>query len=230
MRLWAKTGFHIARTASLGKSEAFWSREFASKCSPRRKRLFRIGSLLQQRTKATLKSIYRTALFASALALTVLSLLCWPQVVTAQANDSNEVLVGVEADQDLPVIADQLSKFGTILAHVSALHAYQLKLPLNTPVKSVLALIGQVPGIRYAEPNGYTGIATAPSNPNDTSYGLQYGLAKVNAISAWNIWQPRRRAVIAFTDTGISKTHPDLANMLFMMQTAWWNTTHSCIL
>ena len=49
------------------------------------------------------------------------------------------------------------------------------------------------------------------SFPNDSSYGSQWGIAKINAPQAWNATQSNAAIRIAILDTGIDLDHEDLA-------------------
>jgi subtilisin family serine protease len=47
--------------------------------------------------------------------------------------------------------------------------------------------------------------------PNDPSYGSQWHHPKIQSPQAWDLQQGSSSMILAFTDTGIDTTHPDLA-------------------
>ncbi|MBS4028058.1 MAG: S8 family serine peptidase [Ignavibacteriales bacterium] len=62
--------------------------------------------------------------------------------------------------------------------------------------------------VQYAEP----WFIYKPSfTPNDPSYGLQWGLPKVNAPAAWDIEQGSDTVKIGIVDSGVEWTHQDLS-------------------
>jgi thermitase len=60
----------------------------------------------------------------------------------------------------------------------------------------------------YAVPN-WRVYPTA--TPNDPSYPGQWHLPKIQAPQAWDVQKGSPAVVLAFTDTGVDRTHPDLA-------------------
>ncbi|MDI6751315.1 MAG: S8 family serine peptidase [bacterium] len=63
------------------------------------------------------------------------------------------------------------------------------------------------PDIIYAEPNYIRHIC---GTPNDTYFGNQWGLPKIQAPSAWDIEKGTETVIIAIIDTGVDYDHPDL--------------------
>ncbi len=66
------------------------------------------------------------------------------------------------------------------------------------------------PEVAFAEPNW---ILTLNRTPNDEYYGQQWGLRQIGAERTWDL-TTGRPVVVAMLDTGISRTHPDLADRL----------------
>jgi subtilisin family serine protease len=64
------------------------------------------------------------------------------------------------------------------------------------------------PNVLYAEPDY---VVTAIATPNDPLYGQLWGMAKINAPTAWDVSKGSPTAVVGDIDTGIDYTHPDLA-------------------
>ncbi|MBI2444224.1 MAG: VCBS repeat-containing protein [Candidatus Magasanikbacteria bacterium] len=74
-------------------------------------------------------------------------------------------------------------------------------------MRSLAATLKQDPRVEYAEPNF---IARALSvAPNDSDYGQQWALSKIQAPDSWEITTGTPSAVIAILDSGWSATHPD---------------------
>jgi thermitase len=69
----------------------------------------------------------------------------------------------------------------------------------------------------YLQPifyNTVTSTADSPITPTDPYYGLQWGLARVQAGMAWNLSTGSPSVTIAVLDTGVYTTHPDLIDKL----------------
>jgi len=56
--------------------------------------------------------------------------------------------------------------------------------------------------------------APSPITPTDPYYGLQWGLAQVQAGMAWNLSTGSPSVTLAVLDTGVDTTHPDLVSKL----------------
>jgi thermitase len=88
-----------------------------------------------------------------------------------------------------------------------------VKLRRGKTVEEALARYRARGNVAFAEPNY---IATAQlAAPNDTSYGSQWGLAKIKAADAWSIYPGSYVAsggsTVAVVDTGVDLGHADLA-------------------
>src|SRR5579859_189784 len=57
-------------------------------------------------------------------------------------------------------------------------------------------------------------IAKLAATPNDPDFSSQWHLNKIQASSAWNVTTGSPAVTIAFADTGVDPTHPDLASKL----------------
>ncbi len=121
-----------------------------------------------------------------------------------------ELVVGLEHGAlALPVQAMEM--VGTIASHNPPINAYVVRLAPGISMESAGEFLRALPGVRYVEPNY---LAFAFATPNDPSYGQQYGLTRIQAHLAWDIWQPQRTVYIAIIDTGIDSNHPDLTNKM----------------
>lgn len=79
-------------------------------------------------------------------------------------------------------------------------------------VVEVAKRISQLPGVLWAEPNGMTEMALAPS---DARYGEQYGPAKIGCETVWNLTAGgSNHVILAVADTGLNFLHEDLQENL----------------
>ncbi|MDI6751850.1 MAG: S8 family serine peptidase [bacterium] len=77
----------------------------------------------------------------------------------------------------------------------------------KSSVEEMIKTLQSNPDIIYAEPNYIRHIC---GTPNDTYFGNQWGLPKIQAPSAWDIEKGTETVIIAITDTGIDYNHEDL--------------------
>jgi serine protease len=70
--------------------------------------------------------------------------------------------------------------------------------------------LSKLPEVQYAEPWFIYPVAQISSPPNDSLYGEQWGLEKINALGAWDITAGDSTVVIAIVDSGVDWHHPDL--------------------
>jgi len=57
-------------------------------------------------------------------------------------------------------------------------------------------------------------VVRALNTPNDAMFGSQWGLAKIQAPSGWNINTGSENVTVAILDTGINGSHPDLSGKI----------------
>lgn len=67
------------------------------------------------------------------------------------------------------------------------------------------------PNVRYVQTEQY---ASVEATANDQYFANQYGLAKINAPTAWDVTRGSTAIVVAVVDTGVDAAHPDLAGAL----------------
>lgn len=123
-----------------------------------------------------------------------------------------EVLVGIRPLSDNAATSQRLAAtVGAEIGHQSQLHVRRLRLRPGMTIDAAVARLQQEADVLYAEPNHVYRIS---ATPNDSRYANQYGPQKVQADSAWGIWNPKSAVILAIVDTGIDYTHPDLTNKI----------------
>jgi subtilisin family serine protease len=85
---------------------------------------------------------------------------------------------------------------------------HHVKLPADMIVEEALELYRGDPDVQYVEPNYYRYIA---ATPNDSDYGLLWGLSDIDAPDAWDVATDCKGKIVAVIDTGADYNHPDLA-------------------
>ncbi len=117
-----------------------------------------------------------------------------------------EILVGLKNNAD----ANGLG-IGKVAGKHSNLKVARVKLKSGLTVEAAIAAMQNHGGVEFAEPNF---IRQKSATPNDANYNLQYAPNKAQADKAWDVWQPKGKAVVAIVDTGVQYNHPDLQNVL----------------
>lgn len=75
-------------------------------------------------------------------------------------------------------------------------------------LESVIQSYQADPRVRYVEPDY---IVHPTETPNDTLFGNQYALTRIQAPAAWGVTHGSTAVKIAILDCGIYEAHPDLA-------------------
>ncbi len=70
--------------------------------------------------------------------------------------------------------------------------------------------LSKLPEVQYAEPWFIQRLAEVSVPPNDSLYGFQWSLKKIDAPLAWDITQGDSTIVVAIVDSGVELDHPDL--------------------
>ncbi|HKZ82931.1 MAG TPA: S8 family serine peptidase [Anaerolineae bacterium] len=89
---------------------------------------------------------------------------------------------------------------------IRALDVDVLRLPPGLSVERAVEVFSRLPEVEFAEPNYILHALAPPQEIVD-----QWGLLKIQAPDAWSLIETRNPVLIAITDTGIDRTHSDLA-------------------
>lgn len=85
---------------------------------------------------------------------------------------------------------------------------HSVKITKGRSLKEVAAIYAADPDVAYVEPN-YKVHAMAV--PNDPQYGSLWGMPRIRAPQAWDKTTGSTNVVVGIIDTGIDRSHPDLA-------------------
>ncbi len=96
----------------------------------------------------------------------------------------------------------------TVTGDVPSLDVLKVSVKPGQELAEIAALRSN-PNVLYAEPD-YIALAQ-PTIPNDTYYGRQWGLSKIDAPAAWDVTTGSSAVVIAIVDTGIDLNHEDFS-------------------
>jgi type VII secretion-associated serine protease mycosin len=115
------------------------------------------------------------------------------------------VLVRFWPEVSVAAQASQLQALGaTAVDEIPELGLYKLRVPVGRERAVAARLRSTV--AEYAEVNY---IRRASFTPNDTFYGSQWNLTKIQTPSAWDITTGDSQIVVAVIDTGLDLSHPD---------------------
>jgi len=118
----------------------------------------------------------------------------------------DEVLSRISAVRIEPMFPSQVTHRSTSSVDLSRFIVVFYASPVDP--FSVAKELSQLPEVHYAEP---WFIYPISYDPNDPSYGSQYGLTKIQAAAAWDLTQGDTTVVIGIVDSGVQLGHPDLA-------------------
>jgi subtilisin family serine protease len=90
-----------------------------------------------------------------------------------------------------------------------ALRMQTVKLPAGTDLQKAIDLYSGSPAVEYVEPN-YV-VSAIATTPNDPSFGSLWGMARLRATEAWDFSTGNTNLVVAVIDTGVYRSHEDLA-------------------
>ena len=97
------------------------------------------------------------------------------------------------------------------LRRIEALDVDLLRLPPDLPVEEAVELFGRLPEVEFAEPNYILRAVAAPAAEVEDQWGLQM----IQAPPAWDLIDTPAPALLAVVDTGVDRTHSDLAGNIW---------------
>ena len=97
---------------------------------------------------------------------------------------------------------------GSVEKDFPSLRWQHVRLPEGFAVSDAMAIYSQDPNVELVQPNY---IYRINLTPNDERFGQLYGMLRISAPQAWDTTTGDPSVVVAVVDTGIEKTHPDLA-------------------
>lgn len=106
------------------------------------------------------------------------------------------------------------------------LRAYRVRVPAGADEQRTRARLAHTPGVAYVHPvhvvtafaspgdGASSGTLTGAFTPNDSRYGMQWGLRRAQFDDAWDV-ATGTAVVIAVIDSGVDMSHPDLVGNLW---------------
>lgn len=159
--------------------------------------------------------LFGIALLWSVWAIGVAQVVAEPVDVASWLDDPkaeyvpNELIVGVDPAKSAALAQVAMEFVGTVQDYNASIGAYVVRLAPHISMKDAYEFLRTLPGVSYVEPNY---IYHASATPNDPYYARQWGLPKIQANLAWDLWTPRALVYVAIIDTGVDYNHPDLVN------------------
>ncbi|MFN6963116.1 MAG: S8 family serine peptidase [Pyrinomonadaceae bacterium] len=117
-----------------------------------------------------------------------------------------ELLVRYKDENSVRSLNDRLG--ARVETDFPELRWQHVKLPDNIAMDDAIALYRADPNVENVQPNFIYYLA---ATPNDEQFGQLYGMLKIAAPQAWDVTTGDPNVVVAVIDTGIDRTHPDLA-------------------
>ncbi|MEJ2736734.1 MAG: S8 family serine peptidase [Anaerolineae bacterium] len=97
------------------------------------------------------------------------------------------------------------------LRRIEALDVDVLRLPPDLPVEEAAAVFARMPEVEFAEPNYILQAVAAPAAEVEDQWGLQM----IQAPPAWDLIETPDPVLLAVVDTGVDRTHSDLAGNIW---------------
>jgi len=99
---------------------------------------------------------------------------------------------------------------GRKIEQLRALNVHRIRVP-STSIDTIAGKLQRHPAVKFVERNR---VLAPNAAPNDPYFPDEWHLTKIMAPDAWNLTLGSPNIVIAFLDSGIDATHPDLAAKL----------------
>jgi len=153
-----------------------------------------------------------------ALAVAILLISSFPTIVFAAPPDnpgpvpdfsSQQILVKFKPDVTLPEATEIHRQLGgQVKETIPGIGVQVVTVPKGQEKAKAKAYSSNA-RVAYAEPDF---VAQAVGSPDDTGFGNQWGMVKIQAPQAWEVTTGSNSIKIAIVDTGVDLDHPDLAN------------------
>jgi subtilisin family serine protease len=89
-----------------------------------------------------------------------------------------------------------------------------LRVPETVGTEKAISMLKNNPNVEYAEPNYI--YMTLQTIPNDPDFSKLWGLSRIRASQAWDIFTGSSEIIVAVIDTGIDYNHIDLAENIWV--------------
>jgi len=133
-----------------------------------------------------------------------------------------ELVIGLDYNSlDYSGLLEVIAERGGEVKKTIAMKGREEAMVVRVPLEEAFYFASQASELsRYVEPNFKFQSAYVP---NDPSWSLQWGPAKIQADYAWNTTTGDKSVLVAVIDTGIDWTHPDLAANYVPLGYDWVN-------
>jgi subtilisin family serine protease len=130
----------------------------------------------------------------------------------AAGNSLQTMMIEVRGKQDLANLKAMGQKLGfTVTNSWPQINAAAIRVDKGAMDEIRSALTTRGGGVVSAQPAGQVYLDAAPNDPN---YAQQYGIKLINAPAAWAVQPGKKTIKIAFVDTGVDLSHPDLKDKI----------------
>ncbi len=183
--------------------------------------LFNLSTRFQRQYNASGK-IRSQRIVMSLKAVILLAFVLVSAMSAAAQNAKNyvpdELLVKFADSSDFERSADILTRSGVAVKQKFASLGWQLvRIRAGESRQQVEKRLRAMPAIEAVQPNYYYHLLATPNDPRFPESGM-WGLTKISAPAAWDVFTGSPAVVVANIDTGMRYTHEDLA------ANAWTNS------
>ena len=129
------------------------------------------------------------------------------------ANAARCLIVGVDPKRmaRTRVAAFALAAGSQVVTRAASFQFIVVRVPLGKDLAKIAAALRGASGVRYVEPDR---VRHTDMTPSDPAYRRQWGLAAVQASSAWDVTTGASNVVVAVVDSGVDYTPPDLVGQV----------------
>ncbi len=183
--------------------------------------LFKLSTRFQRQYNASGK--FRSQRIVMSLKAVILLAFVLVSAMSAAAQNAknyvpDELLVKFADSSDFERSADILTRSGVAVKQKFASLGWQLvRIRAGESRQQVEKRLRAMPAIEAVQPNYYYHLLATPNDPRFPESGM-WGLTKISAPAAWDVFTGSPAVVVANIDTGMRYTHEDLA------ANAWTNS------